>query len=935
MITKRSTLLLVLAVFGSLSLSLAASKNDKIKEEKEENKSKELVNNATVFKTKNINKTIARVEAMLAKNPQLPRLTRGEIIALLDNITRTDALRKGDKGENEDKRRREEKSLLVVLPFIPYNESSKTGLEELYTMEPMTKFVTEGTTASGERKKSSNTEKKPEFLIDMSAVSNTEKKTDFLIDMSAASSSERAQVVESSIRFENPHSSYSSTTKVPVTTPTPAPHKRRRKPSSMKPIIVAPQEQRPVYVHKAKTSSTTQPPTDSDESSVEWRPYTAYDSPLVLTQRPSTVKLPLPETSSSVEDPNIPKNHKPEGHQVFVTMPQLIMSSSSAPAYHTKTTTGMPVEIVTSRTVGTTKRPRKKPKTTTTRTTSKEVDDQVMFSGWKPAVAASFNKPEKKHKITTTTTTTPMPMPDISVAAENLPTDMKKILGSLGLMPGEADNTQKYQNSMEKPTIPTSPIDFKPLNPVIDPSSYVSFKRIPDKVQNSNKGGSVMDNDMKQILASFGLMSESGNNYNRRGKMLDEEGSEGRMMGDSDSDEQGESYENVKKKSHANFTLEDINTDALSDEMKDMLADLGVLKGSNSKRRNGKGHIFNPVTQSALLENPEQAERISKVLIDIKKLSEDNKTHQLNPEEIRAHLYNITAAVLSSSEDEDGDKKINANPGLNSISNGWNSQEAGDEEIKFGGDQTFDGYEPDEEELLRIQNNHKFGSSDDIGSAPSSSFFPEKEDDDSISTTRYLGIFNKSLQSMNGQPDPLSNEELHQLQDSFKNEVKRQQPDNATSTTSEASVDTTSEETVTTSEAPESSSRSAESSSSPAELSSSSEESSSSPVESSSSTTEASTTVSEEPSSSSAEDSVPAEANEPTMTPSTTTADSSNIRDLEESFGGDTPTQRPNGLYFLLDWNSFLRVGQDNRTVNLSFSPKVGDPRNFIQVNVP
>jgi len=98
-----------------------------------------------------------------------------------------------------------------------------------------------------------------------------------------------------------------------------------------------------------------------------------------------------------------------------------------------------------------------------------------------------------------------------------------------------------------------------------------------------------------------------------------------------------------------------------------------------------------------------------------------------------------------------------------------------------------------------------------------------------------------------------------------------------------------------------------------------------------------------------------------TTSPMTFTKDSSNFRDalipasesstsasinlmaLEESFGGTTrapdpvlPTKQRNGLYFLVDWNTFLEVGdEDNEKVNLRFTPKVGDRTRFLPVNVP
>lgn len=78
-----------------------------------------------------------------------------------------------------------------------------------------------------------------------------------------------------------------------------------------------------------------------------------------------------------------------------------------------------------------------------------------------------------------------------------------------------------------------------------------------------------------------------------------------------------------------------------------------------------------------------------------------------------------------------------------------------------------------------------------------------------------------------------------------------------------------------------------------------------------------------------------------TSTMSTMTT--SNLMALEESFGGTTrepdpvlPPKRKSGLYFLVDWNSFLEVGEDDKEkVNLRFQPKVGDRTRFLPVTVP
>ncbi|KAJ3661225.1 hypothetical protein Zmor_005631 [Zophobas morio] len=74
---------------------------------------------------------------------------------------------------------------------------------------------------------------------------------------------------------------------------------------------------------------------------------------------------------------------------------------------------------------------------------------------------------------------------------------------------------------------------------------------------------------------------------------------------------------------------------------------------------------------------------------------------------------------------------------------------------------------------------------------------------------------------------------------------------------------------------------------------------------------------------------------------------SASFNALLESFGGDavdmenrkTETATVNtrtGIYFLLDWNTFLDLDdQLGRRVNLRFQPKIGDPKRFLSVSVP
>ncbi|CAK1543255.1 unnamed protein product [Leptosia nina] len=68
------------------------------------------------------------------------------------------------------------------------------------------------------------------------------------------------------------------------------------------------------------------------------------------------------------------------------------------------------------------------------------------------------------------------------------------------------------------------------------------------------------------------------------------------------------------------------------------------------------------------------------------------------------------------------------------------------------------------------------------------------------------------------------------------------------------------------------------------------------------------------------------------------------ISDLEDSFGGPAPETpgdsvlpppKKNGFYWMLDWNSFLEVGDGDSKVNIRFEPKLGDPQMFLPINVP
>jgi hypothetical protein len=47
------------------------------------------------------------------------------------------------------------------------------------------------------------------------------------------------------------------------------------------------------------------------------------------------------------------------------------------------------------------------------------------------------------------------------------------------------------------------------------------------------------------------------------------------------------------------------------------------------------------------------------------------------------------------------------------------------------------------------------------------------------------------------------------------------------------------------------------------------------------------------------------------------------------------PSPRRSGFYMLVDWNTFLEVGEDPEKIVVRFDPKIGDPSRFLPVNIP
>lgn len=94
---------------------------------------------ATQTNVNKLEETVKEVETILRTNPALPRLTRGEIVDLLENITNSD-LAKSWEEQSVKNGERDPKAVMLVMPYTPENEN-KHNMEELYTKPPVTHIV--------------------------------------------------------------------------------------------------------------------------------------------------------------------------------------------------------------------------------------------------------------------------------------------------------------------------------------------------------------------------------------------------------------------------------------------------------------------------------------------------------------------------------------------------------------------------------------------------------------------------------------------------------------------------------------------------------------------------------------------------------------------------------------------------------------------------
>jgi hypothetical protein len=410
-------------------------------------------------KNNNIEDTVKEVEEIIKSNPALPRLTRGEILDLLENITNVDEQKAKILGKNRDP-----KAIMVVMPYTPTNDKN---MEDLYTKAPVT----------------------------------------HIIGAEPFKTKEEANKVKHSRR--RPPVQLNDTDNDLAKKPLPAEEKKKYSASIPDKITKPPISER-VPVRRKRPEATT-----------EWTPTTYRPSTEPRTYHPKT-RRPIRRrttTLATTQHPNhrYPEEFLPSDGIKIIESPKLAatvhdsFSSDLDLQENTRQEVVMNQRVPVSASFVTTKPttfnlPTAKP------TTAKPVIEEINLPDSLKSVVNDLNlrtvldsKNEKLvgaleeqnriknilasiggFPVTTTTTAKTTMLPNAENVAESLSPDMRELLMSFGLLP----------NPNQKPaTVGTD--TFYPERAEVRPESYIGFKPLPDDGPSRE--------DMDALLASFGL----------------------------------------------------------------------------------------------------------------------------------------------------------------------------------------------------------------------------------------------------------------------------------------------------------------------------------------------------------------------------------------------------------------------------------------------
>ncbi|XP_065159200.1 LOW QUALITY PROTEIN: mucin-2 [Atheta coriaria] len=566
--------------------------------------------NANGARLQDVDATIKEVEGLLNSDPSLPRLTRGEILDIIENLTRTDV----QKGLVRDP-----KAIMVVLPYSA--DSAQNGdVQSLYTKPPMTHLVEDSdderiTTKPEVPQKKRRPTKKPY----QSNYENNQGVKIAKVPTTEASVVSESTKVNDQEEFQQQKQQHNTDVVQKQRTTTENPFtrfiNRGRKTTKL------PHNHKQEILELAPSTTTTT--TTTTEVPRTTRKRKATRKPTTTTTTTTTTIKPfefMPNQGINIIDPPSfqPMPGKPSVVQ-FQPIPNrpATTSTTTTPRYippRTTTTTSVPEapiqpmmvdevqipedfkEVLKSLDILIKQSPTEAPATFNDNPVPEQLSEQDKLK----LLFASLGV-----QTTTTTTTSTTSEPDVMQVANNLTPEMKDLLMTFGLIPDP---------NKDKTTTPKVEIFMEPSS-VISPDSYSSFKPLPAG-SNSNP-----NEDMEDFLAKFGLVDKINHKVTTENR---------------------KQFQCPSHKTNKTNPIQP-NLDVIPDKFKDIIADIGFpikidpskpqsddqqTEQSRPKEQSTKkpDHVFNPATSGTEYATQDEINRLNQLMGVIKQFEKLNGT---------------------------------------------------------------------------------------------------------------------------------------------------------------------------------------------------------------------------------------------------------------------------------------------------------------------
>lgn len=562
-----------------------------------------------------LDKTVKEVEEILKANSSLPRLTRGEILQIIENITKYDEEAQNNKSYSG---LRDQKAIMLVMPYTPDNMDNGR-MQELYTKPPVTRIINEVSKFNDiNTRPTLRTRRRPQTQSQNGAFYGEVFHEHLPISTSKRpplNRGRRPTTSQSIIRTQTTEK-YISTSRPKLNEPEiitlrpsfeDATTRHYRGRSTAQPPVKYKNEpeiitlkstfdEMPTVNYRRRSTTTTERPiyskTDINNSYIRQRPVNPARHPnhkYSETSHATSIRKPIMDIPSYLNKNNV---FKPVRYTT--AKPYRFTHQTAEPS--------VPHHFTTSKPITTDDGIPEHLKATLDELNIENPLTNVPIKPYVEPINPLNQIPSLKNGIedilssieSFSATSTTTIVPDISNVADTLTPDMKELLMSFGLLPDPNFKKEEYIDDFNT--------DFTKAD--LNSESYIKFKPLPDN-------GPTRE-DMQEFLEQFGLGRNSKDTRKQR------------------------NLDVVTSKKYLEDTSE-LNFDMVPESMRHVLIDLGlsnrngktikredIISGTSNLDKVEKDHVFKPMETSNTSEA--ELEKLNQLLDIIKQLEKLNRT---------------------------------------------------------------------------------------------------------------------------------------------------------------------------------------------------------------------------------------------------------------------------------------------------------------------